>query len=803
MPQPTKRSVLNTLTKARLVEIARGFKLRIADKTPKDEVIESIASSRSASFGKMLSLLSPEELRKGCRGHDLDDRGENRELIDRLLGRNAEAALDAGEPYRPRRKSDRDSSSVANLDGQSTPTEPSAESSDVFDEDGEEPIPQDTLVCALKGDFKPDKPEERVLQSFVEQLHREYRVELADMDRDVKVPCQDAAGKKKTVTAAIVVYEHRKPRELENIIRVVLIAKATTKASDAAVGKLELVLSNLNDDRAEVYGVWTNGREMAFRMRTYDPATGLPIPTELTDFPGPDEALADLDDADRRALRVATGDSLLRAFTHCHDYLSTQGLRDEKAFWQLLYLIFAKILDEDLSKRLFFVGATERNTSEGQVRIAKRIHALFEIVKEKVDDVFDGHERLEMNERALAYVAAQLARFDLLSTDTDAKGMAFEAITSHTLKQKKGQFFTPRNVIKMMIEMIDPKPGKRMLDPACGSGGFLIVALNHHRRRILSAIGCPYPDDPVQSEIKKANPKIREYARNSLFGIDVDSDLRKAARMNMVMNGDGHGHIFNFNTLEYAVHGTKETVAKTRYRTPEMELLERALGVGPGGAHGQFDSVFTNPPFGAKIPVEDPEVLRHYDLGHTWHREGSNWIKHGLQKKVPPEVLFIEACWKFLKPGDGVMALVLPNGILGNPGEQMEFVRWWLLQQGELLASVDLPVETFLPQVSVQASCVFVRRRAPNETRMLGSKGPTQRPVFMAIAEDCGHGRRGEPTWRRSPDGMPSLKDQVIPDRWERNGYIHNGTRTKRNQKVLADDLPLIAEAYRRLMDEA
>lgn len=660
-------------------------------------------------------------------------------------------------------------------------------------------LPQDTLVCALTGALKPDKPEERVLQSFVEQLHREYRVELLDMERDVRVSCVNADGKRKTVTVAIAVYEHAALHELDNIIRVVLIAKANAKVSDATINQLDLVLSNLSDDREEVYGVWTNGRDMAFRMRTYDPANGLPISTELTDFPGPDETLAELNDADRRPLRVAAGDSLLRVFNHCHDYLSTQGLRDEKAFWQLLYLIFAKILDEQGSRRRFFVGATERNTPAGQTRIAKRINELFVLVKDEFKNVFEGHERLEMNERALAYVAAQLARFDLLSSDTDAKGMAFEAITSHTLKQKKGQFFTPRNVIRMMIEMVDPQPGMRVLDPACGSGGFLIVALNYARRRILAEMGCPYPDQPLPKETKKADPRVRKYARDSLFGFDVDSDLRKAARMNMVMNGDGHGHIFNFNTLEYGVYGTKETVENTRYRTPEMHTLERKLSVPAGGAHSQFDYVFTNPPFGAKIPVEDPEVLRHYDLGHTWRRDEDRWIKHTLQKKVAPEVLFIEACWKFLKPGTGVMALVLPDGILGNPGEQMEFVRWWLLHNGELLASVDLPAETFLPQVSVQASCVFVRRRASSETRMVGSKGPKQRAVFMAIAEHCGHGRRGEPRYVREADGSQSLFEVEVPDRWERDGKIRERTRLRKDKRI-ADDLPLIAVEYQRLV---
>jgi type I restriction enzyme M protein len=178
---------------------------------------------------------------------------------------------------------------------------------------------------------------------------------------------------------------------------------------------------------------------------------------------------------------------------------------------------------------------------------------------------------------------------------------------------------------------------------------------------------------------------------------------------------------------------------------------------------------------------------------------GGGWQKGRQLKKVPPEILFIEACWKFLKPGAGVMAIVLPNGILGNPGEQMEAVRAWMLRNMELLASVDLPGEAFLPQVSVQASCVFLRRRHEDELRLAGPEGPTQRSVFMAIAEECGHGRRGEITWARNPDGSERIEARDVPERWEKGGRVHERVR-RRYERVLADDMPWVTEQYRRLV---
>jgi type I restriction enzyme M protein len=662
----------------------------------------------------------------------------------------------------------------------------------VEDEGGgdDEMVLEGTIICALTGETRKDTPTEQTLQSLIEQLLREYAVEPKDMERDVRVALEaedSRTGEVKTQrkTASLVVFEHGKPHTQENIIRAAVVAKAGTKtAAKKGVGGLEEILGALND-RPQIFGLWTNGSELAFRMRRFTRRTGQPEFTELTDIPAPDESLDDLETAERRPLRVASGDSLLRAFKRCHDYLyGNQNMRGDKAFWQLLHLIFAKILDEQQSRRAFFVGATEGNTPAGQKRVAQRIKNLFEDAKTKVyKDVFDGTERIELNDRSLTYVAGELGRYSLLSTDTDAKGTAYEAITSTTLKRERGQFFTPRNVIRMMVEMLDPQPGQKVLDPACGSGGFLIVALAHVRRRLLAESGCPQPESPLPSELKKVEHDVKMYAKRCLYGVDVDPDLRKAARMNMVMNNDGHGNIACFNSLEYGVPG------RVSEAITDFERI--------GGGHGQFDFVLTNPPFGAKIPVDDPAVLERFDLGHRWARTGDAWARGEIQKKVPPEILFIESCYNYLKPGTGVMGIVVPNGILGNPGEQMEAVRWWMLRHLELLATVDLPAEAFLPQVSVQASCVFLRRRTPSELMMTGPNGPKQRPVFMAIAEDCGHGRRGETRYVCRPDGMEETVEETFTIRWEKGRKIEC-REGMRKVRVLADDLPWIAEQYRK-----
>ena len=187
--------------------------------------------------------------------------------------------------------------------------------------------------------------------------------------------------------------------------------------------------------------------------------------------------------------------------------------------------------------------------------------------------------------------------------------------------------------------------------------------------------------------------------------------------------------------------------------------------------------IFTNPPFGAKVEV-DQEIAERYELNSK-----------------APEVLFIEACFNFLKPG-GKMAIVLPDGILGNPNT--ESVRLWILRHFKLLASVDLPVETFLPQVGVQASLLFLQKKTDDE--MLVPIEDEDYNVFMAIVESVGKDRRGVPVYEKDDDGAELLFENT--KKWL--GYDENGNEVIRSRKEhikhLADDLPKVSKAYQKFL---
>lgn len=671
------------------------------------------------------------------------------------------------------------------------------------------------LICALTNTIKTVNEKEQVLQSIIMMLNEEYSFELSDMERNFPFSYENDEGKKKRANIDIVIFEKGTPHDISNAIHIACINDSKVKVKDSKKGVEALLHKMLFDSGCE-FGLWTNGDALYYCQRVEDDYGNVEL-VDISDFPGAGQTMEDLELSGERAQpRKPANDSLIRTFKRCHDYIyGNEGMK-KTAFWELLNLIFCKIYDEkqrysDAEKgisyrRHFWVGVKEQNTPEGQEKVSERIKSIFE--KLKKDDlfreVFDGNnDQINLSPRGLAFVASELAKYSFLDATVDVKGTAYETIVSNTLKQEAGQFFTPRNIIKCMVEMLDPDEDTRVLDPACGSGGFLVMVLDYVRKKIAKNMHSELSGILLEAKYSsfEVNDQVKQYAERMLFGFDFDPDLKKAARMNMVMAGDGHANIFNINSLEYP-DGSKEDVPKIGVQVENSvnNSKDKEFNFGNipmNSAFGKFDMIFTNPPFGAKVEV-DPSISEKYELGYNWNKDDyGNFVKGAKKSNEAPEVLFIEQCYNFLKPG-GKMAIVLPDGILGNPNT--ESVRAWILQHFKLLASVDLPVETFLPQVGVQASLLFLQKKTSQE--LLIDIADEDYNVFMAIVESVGKDRRGNPIYMRDDDGAELLFDHK--KEWissDENGRVITRSRKER-VKNIDDDLPQISSAYSEFLKD-
>ena len=685
----------------------------------------------------------------------------------------------------------------------------------IIEEQEEVVLEDNQLVCLLTGDIKASKPKEVTLQSVIRMLNEEYGFDITDMQRDFSITGYDAeTGKPKKQKIDLAVFEADKLHEQEFIIRIAVIQDEKIKETDKKNG-LEATLQNaLNALENCEFGLWTNGLTYQFLQKSQDDFGNIEY-EDLSDFPGEGQTIEDLDRSDKMIARTPANDSLIRVFKRCHDYIyGNEGMK-KTAFWELLNLIFCKIYDEkrkficietgESYRREFWVGVKEQNTDEGRAKVAKRIKSIFNKLKEDdlFSEVFDGNERINLTDKGLAYIASELAKYSFLDAKIDVKGMAYETIVSNTLKQEAGQFFTPRNIVKSMVDMLDPDENQRVLDPACGSGGFLVMVLDHVRKKITKRIH-PDLDGPwLQEKMNspRVNKLVKEYAEQYLFGFDFDPDLKKAARMNMVMAGDGHANIFHVNSLAYPkgdnqteLEKVKQAIAKSIKKSPDKKLQFEFED-----ARGKFDLIFTNPPFGAKIPINDPEILRQFDLGYNWKKNANGeWDKFVVSASEPPEILFIDQCYQLLKPG-GKMAIVLPDGILANPNT--EYVRVWILHHFKILASIDLAVEAFLPQVGVQASLLFLQKKTDIERQLMANNSEDY-DVFMAVADKLGKDRRGNPIFKRDEDGAELLFD--VETKYlirKKDGKAVMKTRWEK-LKELDDDLLKITESYLNFVND-
>lgn len=401
-------------------------------------------------------------------------------------------------------------------------------------------------------------------------------------------------------------------------------------------------------------------------------------------------------------------------------YSNSNIPRAERLGAEMIRILFCKIYDETHNNigKEFTV-----RSNESEQEVGDRIKQLFEKVKEVYPDVFDKEEKIYLDYKSIKYVVEKLQNYGLVETERDVISEAFQAFWGPGLRGEKGQFFTPRNIVKMCVDMLDPKPGERIIDPACGSGGFLVEVLSHL--------------------------KEREYFCN-VYGIDKEVDLVKICKAYMAIVGDGHANIFCADSL----------YSETWSKKMKGEIEDKS-----------FDVVLTNPPFGAKIFIEDKNILKNFKLGHEWIKDHSNsWRITNSASKQVPQILFIERCLQLLRPG-GRMAIVLPDGVFGNPSDR--YIWQFILENAKILAIVSLPPETFLPSTHTKTSVLFLEKTK--------NKGENYE-IFMAIADRVGHDKNGKIIFKMDTKGNYMLDSK--------------------GNRVIDDDLPLISSGYKKFKQD-
>jgi type I restriction enzyme M protein len=479
-------------------------------------------------------------------------------------------------------------------------------------------------------------------------------------------------------------------------------------------------------------GVWFNGEERFF-LRKFVKPNGEVVFEEIPNIPKFGQRVEDIGLYKRQDLKPTHNLKAIFKSIRNHLAANTVGAtRDEVLAQQLINIIFCKIYDEkytapnDIVK--FRAGIDEPSKD-----IEKRILGLFKEVKTNLPEVIDSGDKITLDTKSLLFIVGELQNYSLMQSERDVVADAFETFIGHALKGGSGQFFTPRNVVKMIVDILQPTENDKIIDPACGSGGFLIESL----KSVWDKINHKYANSGW-SEVEISKKQI-EVATKNFRGIDKDYFLSKVAKAYMNLVGDGTTGIFCEDSLESPKNWHSE--AKTK-----IEL-------------GTFDVLLTNPPFGSTIKVEGAEKLKQFDLAHQWKRKKSDskFEKNNIKDKEAPQILFIERCLQLLKSG-GKMAIVLPDGIFGNETES--YVRNWILQNAKIIAIIDVPLETFLPHTGTKTS-ILVLQKVDKD------KLPENYPVFLSIAEYCGHDRRGKEI---DKDDIPEIAKYF--NEWKTNNNI-------------------------------
>jgi len=409
--------------------------------------------------------------------------------------------------------------------------------------------------------------------------------------------------------------------------------------------------------------------------------------------------------------------NLSAIFDECHNYIyANEGLLKDQIFHEMVKLLIMKLYDEHSATKSgskvhlqFGVTSSEYKNilANNPSTFESRIRKLFDTVRIRYSSFFSDNS-LKLKPLTLAYVVGRLHHISLTETPGDIKGEAFQSFIYRHQRGDRGEFFTPYPIVRLAVEMIDPRPNESVIDPACGSGGFLIQTICH---------------------VSKNNRNLDKatYIQKHVRGIEFNPDVALSAMIRIAFEGGAGTEISCTNALV------------------ENEQLSNS-----------FDIVLTNPPFGSRGKIEEQKILKSYVLARRWNKiQKDDWeLTNNVLAGQSPEILFIEKSLKLLRPG-GRMAIVLPDGILQNISNS--HVRFWIRSQAKVLAVVSIPQEAFVPYgTGIKTSLLFLQKLPADVDK-----------VFMAKIQKIGYDVKGQPVYKRDTSGRylttPS-KEYIVDD---------------------------------------
>ena len=538
-----------------------------------------------------------------------------------------------------------------------------------------------------KKNYNYKDPEEKIRAYVFIKLVLDFGYNMEDIDFEVTVPRRTPED-----LADIVVYKKGNDKQPYLVVECKKDGISDSQFEQA----IEQVFGNANSLRAKYAWVVAGNTETAFDIDNFDSMereknviSQIPVSYGATpEYRFKKEKKGSKES--KNSLKIVSREELIKTLEKCHDTVWQGGkLNPSDAFDEVSKILFCKLQDEkktavnDFYK--FQVGTHEKSSD-----VSKRIHGLYKEGKSQDPNVFS--EDIKLENDIIYKTIEHLQSININKTDLDSKGVAFERFMGDFFKGKMGQYFTPRNIVDFCVKMLFIKQNERVIDPACGRGGFLLHAMDLIRKEAEAN----YDDE---NEIFSY---WHDFASKNLFGIEINEQIARVCKMNMIIHDDGHTNVISADSLDDI---EKHTKLNSQFKKEN------------------FDIILTNPPFGAKVLFNEKKYLQNYDLG----------LNNGkVRASQSTEVLFIERCFHYLKVG-GRMAIVLPDGILTNA--TLQYVRDFIMENFIINAIVSIPQTAFSHYgAGVKCSLLFLTKSNYKKENY---------DIFMAQAEYVGYDATG------------------------------------------------------------